>query len=46
LGAVSGLLAGQKWDILPYRDAMLFVLFTALAFAGPGRFSLGSSRRG
>jgi putative oxidoreductase len=46
LGTVSGLLTGQKWDILPYRDAMLFLLFIALALAGPGRFSLGSSRRG
>jgi uncharacterized membrane protein YphA (DoxX/SURF4 family) len=41
-GAVSGVVAGQKWDVVPYRDTMLFLLFIVLALAGPGRYSLAS----
>ena len=43
-GAVSGLLAGQKWDIFPYRDVMLFMVFIVLALSGPGRYSLSYRR--
>lgn len=44
-GAVGGLMAGQKWDIIPYRDAMLFLLFLVLALTGPGRYSIAGLRQ-
>ncbi len=43
-GAVTGIVAGQKWDIFPYRDALLVFVFVALAIAGPGRYRVFKSR--
>jgi putative oxidoreductase len=44
-GAASALSAGKPWDLLPYRDALLVLLFLVLAMAGAGRYSPDGSRR-
>jgi uncharacterized membrane protein YphA (DoxX/SURF4 family) len=36
----SELQVGLEWDSLPIRAALYVILFTALAIAGPGKFSL------
>ena len=44
-GAVGNLIAGQKWDLFPYRDVLVFLLFLVLAVTGPGRYSLSGFRQ-
>jgi uncharacterized membrane protein YphA (DoxX/SURF4 family) len=43
--AYSGVRGGQEWFNFPVRDIEYAFLFAALAFAGPGKFSLDRFRQ-